>query len=293
MTLTAAVWTLFGGNSRTPFTALEQRLLQELEQRLGDDAGRLLAEQIKRITSIHRLDRDVWCYPTTRGQVYHDPAIDFVNKPDELKLATIHFHLPPLEGRWKADFWAVRGHFFNIVFQPKVPRRRPHEAVVIDKVKIHADPMERVAEVNTPAEPADPQQFSGWLRGWAEQYPVSNAVRPLSVEQREKKLQQLSTKLPEDYLELVSQCEEIVVNGCAILGLSEVYVVHPGDGDYLVLADCRGEGCLAARSGSRDGTVYYFPYDGSGPINTGSSFREAIEKRCSDETGRAPKGAAK
>jgi hypothetical protein len=274
------MWKLIFGSSRAPFTALEQRLLQELEQHLGDDAKRLLAEQVKRVPSIDRLDREVLCYPMVRGKVCHDPAINFVNNSPDAKLATIHFHLPPLEGRWKADFYMAHGHFFSIVYQPRLPRRSANKPVVIDKVKIHVDPMEPVAEVNAPTEPADPQQFSGWVRGWVDRYAVSNATRPLSAEQRKKKLQELSTTLPEEYLELTEQCEGMVVDGCAILGLSEVYLVHPDDDDYYVLADCRGEGCLAARSGSLEGTVYYFAYDGSSPINTGISFREAVERRC-------------
>src|SRR5262249_23841078 len=185
-------------------------------------------------------------------------------------------------GRWRCVFAGTAGFFFTIVFEPRAPRRRARGPALIDRVKTHIDPMKWEAEVTPPPEPADPRQFSGWLRGWAERYPVSNATRPLSAEQRKKRLQNLSTQLPADYLELVSQCEGLTVNGCAILGLSEVYVVHLDDGDYYVLADFGGEGCLAVRSVSVDGTVYHFSYDGPGAINAGSSFRQAVEDLCSD-----------
>jgi hypothetical protein len=147
------MWKLiWGGGARVPFTPLERRLLQVLEQHLEGEARRRFAAQLKAITLVQRHEREVCCYPMVRGKPHHDPAICFANDAEEVKLATIHFHLPPSEARCKAEFYAVRGHFFSIVFQPKVPRRSADEPVLIDRVKLHLDSMEPVAA----AEPSLP-----------------------------------------------------------------------------------------------------------------------------------------
>jgi hypothetical protein len=147
------MWKLiWGGGSRMPFTPLEQRLLQELELQLEGEARRRFAAQLGAITLVQRHEREVCCYPMVRGKPYHDPAICFANDAEEVKLGTIHFQLPPSQARWKAEFYAVRGHFFSVLFQPKVPPRGADEPVLIDRVKLHLDPMAKVeAEKSTPA----------------------------------------------------------------------------------------------------------------------------------------------
>src|SRR5437868_1721127 len=102
------MWKLiWGGGSRTPFTPLELRILQELEQHLEEEARRLFAEQCKCVTLVQRHDREVLCYARVRGKVHHeDPAISFVNQSEDVKLATTRYVLADCRGEGCLAAWS-------------------------------------------------------------------------------------------------------------------------------------------------------------------------------------------
>lgn len=107
-----------------------------------------------------------------------------------------------------------------------------------------------------------------------------DVVKPLPADQRSQAIGTISAKLPDDYLELTQQCEGLRIENCAILGLAEAYVIALPQASIYVLADCHGEGALGVQSESSDGVVYYLPYDDTAPLNAGTSFQQAVERRC-------------
>lgn len=67
---------LFGKRSRSLYTPLEARLLEELQRSLSEEARQLLSAQVARITSVRRFDgsREVCYYYEVHGKIYHDPG---------------------------------------------------------------------------------------------------------------------------------------------------------------------------------------------------------------------------
>jgi hypothetical protein len=118
-------------------------VLDAVRERLAPDAAGLLAQQLDRIEMAQRFgdDREVNLYPNRRGPQRHDPAIQFPNREQELRLATVRL-VGPL-GRGRADVFIVLGHLFSLGFKPR-PRdlgELPAITVEADGVTIHADPM--------------------------------------------------------------------------------------------------------------------------------------------------------
>src|SRR5262249_661311 len=133
---------IFG--NRSVFTALEQRLLDELKSRLAPEAGQRLAQQLERITLVqrHMESREICCDSRRWGRRYRDAGVAFRVDGEELKLGTVRFRRAAERQVWKAEFWVVRGHLFSIDFKPKAQSIQQMDAIEIESVEIHHDPMQ-------------------------------------------------------------------------------------------------------------------------------------------------------
>ena len=159
-----AMWKrIFGASSKSPFTSLERRLLEELTQHLSPDACRLFSAQLERINLVRRIGREVCYWPRVRGKVHHAPEIRFPNHTCQLKLAAIKFRLIPSQDVWKAEIFLVKGHFFSLVFSPRTPCAKTHEDVEV--VLATADPGDKTTRRrDSIADPPPPVLGAGGLR---------------------------------------------------------------------------------------------------------------------------------
>src|SRR6266571_8773769 len=203
-----AMWKrIFGASSKSPFTSLERRLLEELTQHLSPDACRLFSAQLERINLVRPIGREVCYWPRVRGKVHHAPEIRFPKESTELKLAAIKFRLAHSQDVWKAEFFVVKGHFFSVVFTPRLPRGTRNEDLEIVSTKILHDPMQPFVPVERSKGPAYPEQFPGWLGEWIRSCRAPQVSQPLPLDQQVRLLEGISATLPTDYLELVRQSE--------------------------------------------------------------------------------------
>lgn len=118
----------------------------------------------------------------------------------------------------------------------------------------------------------------GWLRDWAERYTLKELYEPLTATERDRRIAEIGVSLPEDYLEVTSQCEGFMVNDCGIFGLSQVYEVVLPDWNYYLLAEIDGEGAVGVRAHSTDGILYYLDYEGASPARLEAPFHDVIER---------------
>jgi hypothetical protein len=143
---------IFG--SRSVFTPLERRLLGELQSRLAPEAAQLLAQQLERVTLVqrHMQSQEICCHPKRGVRIYHDPALAFPVDTQELKLATLRFKRPGERQVWKAEFWVVNRHFFSINFWPGAQPVQQTDAIEVQSIEIHHDPMQAMPAIETPAD---------------------------------------------------------------------------------------------------------------------------------------------
>lgn len=246
---------------------------------LSSAAGELLARQIESVTFVQR----IFFSETSESNLYRnkkktnlsETELKFPIDAREVKLATIKFRVQGMEQTWKVDFYLVNGLLFSLVFRPGSKSIQKHN-IVIETVQVYLDPMKPIPQGAEARVTNFPVALSGWLLEWSETFPLQDLAPPLEQKVREWYLQQIHTVLPEDYLQMVEQCEGFIVKDCTVFGLSDIYEVHLPHGDYYLLAE-RGGGFLGVRSESTDRMIYYLHHEEDTGIVLGTSFRDALE----------------
>jgi len=82
--------------------------------------------------------------------------------------------------------------------------------------------------------------------------------------------------LPQDYLELITRCEGLVIGEWAVLGLSQTYEVVLPEGHCYVLADRMGKATLVIRAHANDELLIYDREGGGDPVIVGHDLASAI-----------------
>lgn len=274
---------LFGFNAKSPFTPLENSLLLELQRNLKPDTRELLSHQIEAINFVQRHTNscEVNCYSMRSGKPCHDSAYQFPNRGLDVKFAVIRFSTSSGAKSWTANFHAVDGYLFSIIFTPSPEDIQKHDDIQIISVKILHDTMSANNSSRSLTE-RDKAQLTGWLGTWSQKYQIKNVYQPMQDAERQNLLQDLlqdyEVSFPQDYLELLKQCEGLMVNNVSILGLSQSYEVVLPHWKYLTLAEIANEGILGLREQSDLGCIYFLGYEASNAVEVSKSFREAVEK---------------
>lgn len=260
--------------SSTKFSPLEIALLRELQTQLRTDAADLLARQLQRVNLVqrHANGREVCCYSLERGAVSRDPRLQFPADGLEVQLATITFSCPSSERNWVAKFFLVQGFFFSILFDAPPGEILRCDAPRIERVQINCDPMQEGTLGADARRVAVNPQLPSWISQVSNS--ISEVYEPLNNDSRNRLLQQLDVKLPEDYIELIERCDGLTVGDWTVLGLTQIYAIHQPQGDYYLLAELHGFGVLTVDP--RDGLLYYFSYDESDPLPVGKQFSQAL-----------------
>jgi hypothetical protein len=253
------------------FTPLESQLIEAVASGLGDSASRLLRAQVADDNRVHRYGGSVDCYVKHWGKLRRNTAHDFLNRSPELRFATVTFRCTTQRKRLKAEFFAVKGHFFEILFSK--PVKHIASPVDIERVSIDADPM--TTSSARPERKETAIQFTGWLAQWAELHKAKKAYEPLEPEAQSRLLSGIDARLPSDYLDIIQQTEGLDFEDCGVMGLSEIYKIAGDDANYYRLAELDGFGMLAVRSKSSNGSVAYLGYDHE--RGEFASLREAME----------------
>jgi len=263
-----------------PLSSLERKLINELANHLSAPAKALLLAQMKRVNFVQRHvnHKEVNLYFIKNGKVFFDEKIRFPETQSEIKLGSISFDAPApgVQKSFQVNFWLVRGWLFSMEFNQS-PKDARADKVVIKEVKILIDP---IAPTRKALEKPIKMSFlTNWLADWAGKWHVSLLKRPLPDAEREMIVKQLDAKLPEDYLELVSQTEGMKINSCLIYGLSEIRDLILPKENYYVLAEISGTGVLAVRKERFDSEIYFLNYEDGHEISLGVSFRLAVEQQ--------------
>ena len=258
---------------------LEKKLLQEFGARLEPNARELLQRQISQINLIqrHSNSKQVCFYSIRSGIPYWDPTAIFPARSLELRLATLRFRVPGNVAVWCVDVILVEGHLFSLVFEPSPKGIAKREDIEVEHMILHQDPMQRVREAVTQRVEAGELRLVGWLEDCRRRFELAEVYLPLPEEERSRLTALIRARLPDEYTQLVEQCEGLAVDGCVVFGLSQVYEVTLDKANYYLLADIEGHGALAVRSYSDDELIYYLDYDGAEPRVSGRSFRAAME----------------
>jgi hypothetical protein len=273
---------------RPPLREYEQLLLQKTSEALPSEARALFQRQIEGVNFVqrHSADKEVNLYSLRGGKPFFDPTFNFPNATKELSLARLSFKRRGEKETTKADLIAVRGRVFSLHFN-----RSPKglDATLIEglEVKLLADPMEAVS-TGTPNE-AFAAIWRDWREGWAKKWKIKTSRAPLPSDERDRLLSKLDTKLPDDFRELLQDCDGFVVEKpyVRVFGANEIREVTLESQNIYVLAQGEEMRSLAVRREAHDGKLYFVEHEGQ-TKEMGYSFRLALEELLT--TADSPKG---
>lgn len=127
----------------------------------------------------------------------------------------------------------------------------------------------------TDSEPLEKLSFTGWLAEWAEQHPIEGTP-PLPEAARQQLLAERGLHhLPQDYRELLAQCDGCLGSDYTVLGVEGMYDVSLNDVVYWILAE-RGGGFIVAPEGDSEARVYFIHHEEETPSHAFGSFQAAL-----------------
>ncbi|MCL6475227.1 MAG: SMI1/KNR4 family protein [Firmicutes bacterium] len=273
MSLKAWLSTVF---RREVIAPLDKQILDEVRKHLSPEAQAIWDEQLRVLRRCQLiLGTEADYYPASPDE----PTVRFPHHPEEeRRLAVVRFECRNTV--YQARIHLVDGRFFSITYSRDVRRiRKRHDVEVkVLSVELLSDPMRPDAPVS-PEVVSAPGLFpvmSGWLADWISQHPVLEMAYPMDAPERERWLNRRRLLLPDDYHELLKQCDGFITGDVDVFGISSMYEVNFGEAIYWVLAG-RGGGFIVAREGDEQPRVYYFHHEDGTPSAEFTSFREALQ----------------
>jgi hypothetical protein len=221
--------TLFGRSKLSP---LESQVLAAVSAELSPAAREIFNGQRDLINLIqrHAAGKEVNLYVMRRGKTCFDERLRFPLKAEETQLATVEMVEGGGRKSLRAGVWLVKGRLFSIEFN-KPPREIVEQGANIAMVKILHDPMIPVSERS-----------------------VSE------TERREKVLEGIQSKLPDEYLQIVQKGKGVSINEWVVYALQDIRKVVQPDGSYFMLAEKEDMGAVGAKEDEFSGQLYYLDY---------------------------------
>jgi hypothetical protein len=269
---------LYGFSAR--LRPYEKACLEAWEQHLSPEAAELFKKQLKLYDFIQRLSKGkLVLFGCLKGRYYYrnwPKDIFFSMQREDVNVAQIFLIVSEKEKstELRADITIHRGRFFSIEFN-RPPMFAKTATVSVVRVWILVDPMSSESEKTDL--PKNEPEIHGWLQEWKVSRHITNFRFPLSSSEREKAIAKTHSRLPQDYLELVSQTEGCRIDNCLVEGLSGIRKIVRPDANFYILAEIENHGSIAVMEGQIESELYYLDSENEVPQLLGQLFRKAIE----------------
>ncbi len=219
---------LFG---RPRLTPLESRVISTVSGKLPLAARQLFDAQMGQVNRIqrHSSRKEVNFYPMRRGKPVYEERFLFPLRTETL-LATVDLNIGGGQTSLRAEVGLVEGWAFSLIFN-KPPGKPPEGEIHVANVEILHDPMI-----------------------------AASADSASEAQRREEVLATTHSKLPDEYLQLVSEGKGITVNDWAVSGIQDIRKVVQPDGNYYLLAEKEGMGAIGVKEDESSGQIYYLDY---------------------------------
>ena len=260
------------------FTALETELLSELFSLFESDIKSKLKAQVDYFEP-NRKWRQYW-EKSMSMELYGDKENRLsdkyrYNRKDSSKLATIRFKVK--DKKYSIEFNTYDGRLWGWKIRPHPKSIMKQTVYEITSKKINTDP-------NSFAQPLIDKQkfktipaFEGWLAQLIDMDEIKDSFHPIEIELLDKYTEQINSKLPDGYLEVIKQTEGIDSEHYRVLGVSEIYSTGLDDGNYFHLVEF-DDGIIAVKEGELTGRMYYCHYSGLIDELSTDFGKELIEK---------------
>lgn len=176
----------------------------------------------------------------------------------------------------------ANGRLFSLIYD-KPPRRFFGEVALaavkpeIRYLKVWMDPTQPSSL--SVQRPEDPSKLRGWLKELHARGLVAGLYEAPCDSKRRESLSGIDAKLPDDYIDLVSQTDGAIVGNWTIWGPNAIRKVALPLANYYVLAESEGKGALLVREGDTEPRLYFVSAESDEVQEIGKSLSLAIDER--------------
>lgn len=272
----------FGHNKLRDY---ENLCLEGWKKQLSSSALTILNKQLGLFDLVQRLSDDkLVTFHYLKDSSYKSWSDEnfFPLKTEEICVASISLRslLSSQKSLIKTKIILHKGRLSSFEFNraPKTvfDRNIQSNNIEVATIEVFADPM--LAEDFTHHAPAVKVNLKGWVQELAKKGEIKFLKNPLTKDEQKKFYLQLSTKLPAEYCELISQTEGLRINNCTIYGISEIRTLVWPEANFYILAEIDDVGTIAVKQEDKQGTIYFIHHEDQIVKDAGSSFRLAVQK---------------
>lgn len=250
------------------FYPLEKSILATITERSPENIKPLLLARIKEINLVQRhMDfKEINLYAMKGKKVVKNHSIHMPIDIEEYKYATLTMQID--NEIFKVDAWVVSGDLFSLTFNrsPKKYMKRL-DIIMLD------------VRVNCPVPPIKTSPKTVGSISNKQSRDISPYHEPpLTKEALDFYLYQMETKLPDDYLNILSKYNGIVMGNWIVLGIDKVRHVVLQNGCYYVLAESADNKYLIVEDRKQDGKLFFTSHDSDDIVDMGNSLCLALEK---------------
>lgn len=252
---------LVGAIKRVPkttkrrFTILENKLLEIFVTLFDPELSEKFKAQIAFFEN-KRKYRQYW-KKSMSMELYGDKTF-----PEELKyarhdesvIATIRFKVNGEQ--YKIEFSNLNGRLWGWLIRPNPRKIQKCNELIVTSKKVNNDPNEKVKDLFEKIQYNPLPQFKGAIKEIEQIHPIKKAYQPMPSELIDYYKQKVNSKLPEEYIDLITQSEGLEFEDFHILGISEIQKTGLDDGNYFHLVEF-DDGIIAVKENNGDGLLYY------------------------------------
>lgn len=256
------------------FTILEKKLLDTFTSLFNPVTTDKLKNQILHFENKTKL-RHYWDKSMTL-ELYGDNSLpENLKYPrrDESKIATIRFKVNA--EKFTIEFDSYNGRIWGWKIRPNPKKIQNTNAIVIISKKINNDPNEKIEVKIEKEEMTLIPSFDGVLEKITKITPIEKAYVPLISQQLKFFEKRITSKLPQQYLKIISQSEGVEFENFRILGISEIQQTGLDNGNYFHLVEF-DDGILAVKEFETDGNLYFCHFSNGLIDELGINFNEVL-----------------
>ena len=264
------------------YTILEKRLLEVFISMFDTNMVEKLKKQINYFED-KRKWRQYW-EKSMSIELYEDQDIsDDIKYPrrDESRIGTIRFKVN--DEIFSIEFDSYDGRIGGWKIRPNPKKIQKTENIEVTNTKINNDPNEKIEVSIEKTEFKLIPDFKGLIGVISKAKTIKKAYIPLLSIQIEFFKQKINSKLPDDYVKIITQTEGAEFEDFRIYGISEIQRTGLDDADYFHLVEF-DDGIIAIKEYDKNGELYYCHYSDGLIDKLGNDFEKTlIEKVLSAE----------
>ena len=259
----------------SPFTKLEQKLLEILLSGFDGEARRLLEAQLRDVNKVgrERQGKEVILYRLRWFHVYRDPRLSFPVGEEVVRFARVSFSSVST-GRLTADFFITRGFFSIMEFSKTPPKIRAAEEIEHAALKVLRNPLE-ISANPMPRTVISIEKAGGELRTLLSDCGAHRVFGPLAKSELDAELRDSGFVLPGDLQKLLSRVDGFETEEWEFHGVKDLRLISHESDEFVIVAENSQGGGMGFRKSSPDDGYFLLTFESDEPMFLAKDYNGA------------------